>query len=170
MYKRQVTLHVRDIPYTEYAANVSRKKPLYTSYWSGSATLFDAIHRIYHSKSQYNYSKIESAPGLDAKLDAMIAEVDLDRRKAITADVLRTLHASADRLIPYFRNYLGISTEKVQGFVPPRFGTVEMRGIWLSALTGDDHPRLHPAARCHAGVGADGGVAGDLRHRQRAAG
>ena len=36
-----VTLRVRDVPYTEYAANVSRKMPLYTSYWSGSATLFE---------------------------------------------------------------------------------------------------------------------------------
>ncbi|MBW6398212.1 ABC transporter substrate-binding protein [Roseomonas sp. HJA6] len=128
-----VTLRVRDIPYTEYAANVARKMPLYTSYWSGSATLFDALHRIYHSKSLYNYASIESVPGLDAKLDAMIAEVDLNRRKAITADVLRMISAGADRLIPYFRNYLGISTDKVQGFLPPRFGTIEMRGIWLSA-------------------------------------
>ncbi|PZW37692.1 peptide/nickel transport system substrate-binding protein [Humitalea rosea] len=128
-----VTLRVRDIPYTEYAANVSRKKPLYTSYWSGSATLFDAVHRIYHSQSLYNYSKIESSPGLDAKLDAMIAEVDLEKRKAVTKEVMRALNSSADRLIPYFRNYLGMSTDKVQGFVPPRFGTVEMRGIWLSA-------------------------------------
>jgi len=128
-----VTLRVRDIPYTEYAANVARKMPLYTSYWSGSATLFDALHRIYHSKSLYNYAGIESVPGLDAKLDVMIAEVDLDRRKAVTADVLRMISAGADRMIPYFRNYLGISTDKVQGFAPPRFGTVEMRGIWLSA-------------------------------------
>jgi peptide/nickel transport system substrate-binding protein len=128
-----VTLRVRDIPYTEYAANVARKMPLYTSYFSGSATLYDAIYKIHHSKGIYNYSGVEVAPGLDAKLDAMIAEVDLGRRKAAAAEVATLLHDHNDRMVPYFRNYVGVTSNKVQGFVPPRYGTIETRGMWLSA-------------------------------------
>jgi peptide/nickel transport system substrate-binding protein len=128
-----VTLQVREIPYTEYVANVARKKPLYLSNFGGSATLFDAIYKKYHSKGFYNYSKIEAGPGLDVKLDNMISEVDKEKRKIIAADVLTDIHKYSDRLIPYFKNYIGITSDKVQGFVPPKFGTIETRGVWLSA-------------------------------------
>jgi peptide/nickel transport system substrate-binding protein len=128
-----VTLRVRDIPYTESAANVTRKMPLYTSYFSGSATLYDALYKIHHSKGIYNYSGVEVAPGLDGKLDAMISEVDTMKRKAIAAEVATLLHEHNDRMVPYFRNYVGVTSDKVQGFVPPRYGTIETRSIWLSA-------------------------------------
>lgn len=128
-----VTVRVRDIPYTEYAANVARKMPMYSSYFSGSATLYDAIYKIHHSKGIYNYGNTEVAPGLDGKLDAMIAEVDTARRKEIAADVLRLLQRHSDRMVPYFRNYVGVTSDKVQGFQPPKYGTIETRGMWLSA-------------------------------------
>jgi peptide/nickel transport system substrate-binding protein len=128
-----VTLQVREIPYTEYVANVARKKPLYLSNFGGSATLFDAVYKKYHSKGFYNYSEIEASPGLDGKLDAMISEVDIEKRKKIAADALTDIHKYSDRLIPYFKNYIGITSDKVQGFVPPKFGTIETRGVWLSA-------------------------------------
>ena len=38
-----ITINVRDIPYTEYAANVARKKPMYNSFFAGSATLYDGV-------------------------------------------------------------------------------------------------------------------------------
>jgi peptide/nickel transport system substrate-binding protein len=128
-----VTLNVRDVPYTEYAANVARKKPMFTSNWGGSATLFDAIYKKYYSKGFYNYSNIECAPGLDAKLDDMIAEVDTAKRKVIAADVLSLVHEYSDRLVPYFKNYIGITNDKVNGFVPPKFGVIETRKMWLAA-------------------------------------
>ncbi len=128
-----VTLNVRDVPYTEYAANVARKKPLFTSNWGGSPTLFDAIYKKYYSKGFYNYSNIECAPGLDAKLDNMIAEVDTAKRKVIAADVLTLIHEYSDRLVPYFKNYIGITNDKVNGFVPPKFGVIETRKMWLAA-------------------------------------
>jgi len=128
-----IKLTVRDVPYTEYAANVARKLPLYTSNWGANPTLFAAVHKKYHSSGFYNYSGIECAPDLDAKLDAMIAEVDLEKRKAIVADVFKTVHEYSDRFVPYFKNYVGITSDKVNGFQPPPFGVVEMRGMWLSA-------------------------------------
>jgi peptide/nickel transport system substrate-binding protein len=127
-----VTLNVRDVPYTEYAANVARKKPMYTSNWGGSATLFDLVYKKYHSKGFYNYSNIECAPGLDAKLDDMIAEVDTEKRKAIAAEAVALIHENSDRLIPYFKNYVGVTSDKINGFVPPKFGVIETRRMWLS--------------------------------------
>ena len=53
--------------------------------------------------------------------------------KALAFEVERVLHDRGDRLVPYFRNYLAVASDKVQGFQPPKFGTVEMRGVWLTA-------------------------------------
>jgi peptide/nickel transport system substrate-binding protein len=128
-----VQLQVRDMPAAEYFASVPRKKPLYSSFFSAAATLYDGLYKMAHSKGVYNYSGIEAAPGVDATLERMIAEVDLAKRKALAATVLQALHDHGDRLVPYFRNYLGLTTNKVQGFQPPKFGIVETRGIWLSA-------------------------------------
>ena len=86
-----------------------------------------------YSKGFYNYSNIECAPGLDAKLDDMIAEVDTAKRKVIAADVLSLVHEYSDRLVPYFKNYIGITSDKVNGFVPPKFGVIETRKMWLAA-------------------------------------
>ena len=63
----------------------------------------------------------------------MIAEVDTTRRKAIAGEALTLIHTYSDRLIPYFKNYVGITSEKVNGFVPPKFGVIETRRMWLSA-------------------------------------
>ena len=70
---------------------------------------------------------------MDAKLDAMISEVDVAKRRAIAGDVLTIIHGHNDRMVPYFKNYLGVTTNKLQGFVPPKYGTIETRGLWLSA-------------------------------------
>jgi peptide/nickel transport system substrate-binding protein len=128
-----ITINVRDIPYTEYAANVARKKPMYNSFFAGSATLYDGVYRVYHSKGSYNYSGIETGAGTDAVLDSMLAEVDTAKRREIAFEAMRRIHDNSDRIIPYFRNYIGVTSDKVQGFTPPRFGTIETRTIWLSA-------------------------------------
>lgn len=128
-----VKINVRDIPYVEYAANVSRKKPLYNSYFSGSASLYDGIYRIYQSKQVYNYSGMENGPGTDAILDQMISEPNVQKRQALAFEAVRRIHSYGDRIIPYFRNYLAAHSDKVQGFVPPKYGTIETRSMWLSA-------------------------------------
>ncbi len=128
-----VTLRVKDLPYTEYLGSVTRKMPMYVSNFSGSATLYDSVYKMHHSKGIYNYSNVEVSPGLDAKLDAMISEVDDAKRKAIAGECLVLIQANNDRLVPYFRNYIGVTTNKLHNFVPPKYGIVETRGMWLSA-------------------------------------
>ena len=65
-------------------------------------------------------------------ISAAISEVDTEKRKKIAGDALTDIHKFSDRLIPYFKNYIGITSDKVQGFTPPKFGTVDIRGVWLS--------------------------------------
>ena len=129
-----VKINVKDLPYAEYLTSVTRKMPMYISNFSGSATLYDSVYKNYHSKGVYCYSGVEVVPGLDAKLDAMISEVDPAKRKALAGECVTAIHNNNDRLIPYFRNYVGVTSTKVQGFVTtPKYGIVETRGMWLSA-------------------------------------
>lgn len=131
--KLGVTINVRDIPYTEYVANVARKKPLYIANWSGSPTLYESLYLVFYSKARLNYSATETSPGLDALLEDIIAEVDINRRKRLVAQALTKIHDTSDRVIPYFMNYLGATSEKVQGFVPPQYDMIDVRPIWLRA-------------------------------------
>lgn len=128
-----VKITIRDVPYTEYVANVSRKKPFYTSQWIASATLYDSLYLKYHSTASYNYSKLEQAPGLDALLEQMISEVDMEKRKAIVATAVARIQQSSERIIPYFLNYIGASTNKLQGFKPPSYGPFDVADLWLDA-------------------------------------
>ena len=77
----------------------------------------------------------KSSPGKAAwKLPPLdVPEVDTAKRKVIAADVLSLVHEYSDRLVPYFKNYIGITNDKVNGFVPPKFGVIETRKMWLNA-------------------------------------
>lgn len=128
-----VTINLRDIPFTEYAANVSRKKPLYTVQWAAYPTLYETIYLMYRSGAPRNYGGVENGPGLDALLDAMIAELDDNKRKVIAAQAMEKIHANGERVIPYFNKYFAATAERVQGFVPPQIDVIEMRSMWLSS-------------------------------------
>lgn len=128
-----VTINIKDVPYTEYAANVSRKMPLYTSQWTANATLYEMLYMKYHSSGIYNYSKTEQAPGLDKILDDMNAELDFDKRKELSRQALVAINVSSERIIPYFQNYIAATSNKVHGFVAPRFNTIELHKVWLAA-------------------------------------
>jgi peptide/nickel transport system substrate-binding protein len=127
-----VVLHVRDIPYTEYVSNVMRKRPLYTSSFGAAPTLFQMVYRYQYTTSPYNYGR-EGSPERDALLDQMIAEPDFARRKALVGEIIRQVQETGERIVPYFMPYLAAASNKVNGFVPPRYAVIDVRGIWLSA-------------------------------------
>lgn len=104
---------------------------MYTSQWSANATLYEMLYMKYHSTASYNYSKVEQAPGLDALLETMLGEADFNKRKAIVAEINAKIRESSERIIPYFLNYVGATSERVEGFVPPKFNSFETRHIWL---------------------------------------
>lgn len=128
-----ITLTVRDTPYTDYVARVARKQSLYTSYQGALPTLYQSLHRTYHSAGAANYGKREQFPGCDALLDEVIAEVDAGKRQVLASQLLEKLSLYSERLIPYFQNYMAATSLRVQGFVPPTYMIIDFRDIWLSA-------------------------------------
>src|SRR5690606_13089815 len=97
-----IKIEIRDVPFTEYSANVARKQSMYTTQWTGYYTDYERLYKSFHSKGGSNYSAVETAPGLDALLEDIIAEVDDAKRKALMAKALPLIHDYSDRIIPYF--------------------------------------------------------------------
>ncbi len=55
------------------------------------------------------------------------------KRKQIVAQILGKVHDDSDRVVPYFLNYIGATSDKVEGFVPPLYDMIDVRPIWLRA-------------------------------------
>lgn len=126
-----VKINIRDIPFTQYAADVARKEPIYTSQWSGYYSDFERLYKPYHSNGGSNYSGMETVPGLDALLEDIIAEVDDAKRKEYMANALEKIHIGSDRVIPYFQNLFGATSTRVGGYSPPLQGLSDLRHIWV---------------------------------------
>ncbi|WP_267214025.1 ABC transporter substrate-binding protein [Chelatococcus asaccharovorans] len=127
-----VNVTIRDVPYTEYVSNVSRKKPFYTTQWSAYPTFYERLYLMYRSGANWKYGVVEDAPGLDAILDKMISELDEAKRKELIQEALVKIHKSGERIIPYMMNYVGAASAKVQAYTPPNYDVIDFREVWLS--------------------------------------
>ncbi len=128
-----IRIDIRDVPFTEYSANVARKQPLYTTQWTGYHTDYERLYRSFHSKGGSNYSGIETVPGLDPLIEDLIAEVDDAKRKELMAKILPMIHSGSDRIIPYFQNFFGATVDRLKGYTPPQSDLIDVREIWFEA-------------------------------------
>ena len=128
-----IKIDIRDVPFTEYSANVARKQSMYTTQWTGYYTDYERLYKSFHSKGGSNYSAVETAPGLDALLEDIIAEVDDAKRKELMAKALPLIHSSSDRIIPYFQNFFGATVNKLKGYTPPQSDLIDVRELWFEA-------------------------------------
>lgn len=128
-----VTINVNDIPYTEYAANVTRKKPLYTTgTFPASTNLFTNLYMLYHSKGAINYSSQESGPGVDALIEEILATPEQDKRLPMVHEAVEKISIYSEKIIPYFMNTSVVMSEKVQGFAFPRYDLIDLGRVWMA--------------------------------------
>jgi len=127
-----VNVTITDVPYAEYAANVARKKPFYTTQWSAYPTIYERLYNMYRSGANFKYGAVEDAEGLDALLDQIISELDDDKRKELIKEALIKIHKHGERIIPYFTMYVGAASERVQAYTPPTYDIIDFREVWLS--------------------------------------
>lgn len=127
-----VNVNIIEVTYAEYASNVSRKKPFYTTVWSAYPTLYERLYLMYHSNANFKYGKVEDAEGLDALLDNIISELDEAKRKELVKEALVKIHRQGERIIPYFTMYVGAASGRVQAYTPPTYDIIDFREVWLS--------------------------------------
>jgi len=127
-----VNLTIRDVPFTEYVANVSRKKPIYTVQWSAYPTLYESLYLMYRSGANWKYGVAEDAPGLDTLLDNIISELDMAKRNTMIREALTKIHQQGERIIPYMQKYVGANSMRVQNMVPPNYDVIDLRSVWLT--------------------------------------
>jgi peptide/nickel transport system substrate-binding protein len=128
-----IIVEVKDVPQAVYAADVSRKKPLYTVNRFGRATLYEQVYLWFHGKAGFNYSQVSLSEKMDTLLDQMAAETDTAKRKEIVSQVIDEMQVSGHHVIPYFLNYNSALSDKVQGYWPSPNLWVDVRETWIKS-------------------------------------
>ena len=86
----------------------------------------------YHSASPTNYNQI-SDPDLDAMMDAARSETDVEKRKALYADIQLKLDELVPNLFYYVYNVWLIWDPKAQGITPlPNSSAPYLRRVWFA--------------------------------------
>jgi peptide/nickel transport system substrate-binding protein len=111
--KAGLTLNVVREPSDGYWQNVARKKPWYTSYWSGRATE-DAMFTVaYSGASPLNDTRWNN-PDFDKILVAARVEADEAKRRQMFYDLQTLTSDDGGALVPIFANSVYAMTAKVQ--------------------------------------------------------
>jgi peptide/nickel transport system substrate-binding protein len=111
--KAGLTLNVVREPSDGYWQNVARKKPWYTSYWSGRATE-DAMFTVaYSGASPLNDTRWNN-PDFDKILVAARVEADDAKRRQMFYDLQTLTSDDGGALVPIFANSVYAMTAKVQ--------------------------------------------------------
>jgi peptide/nickel transport system substrate-binding protein len=111
--KAGLTLNVIREPSDGYWQNVARKKPWYTSYWSGRATE-DAMFTVaYSGASPLNDTRWNN-PDFDKLLVAARVEADEAKRRQMFYDLQTLTSDDGGALVPIFANSVYAMTAKVQ--------------------------------------------------------
>lgn len=131
--KINVLINVNDVPYTEYAANVVRKKPIYTTgTFTVNPNLFESFYKSFHSKGTTNYSAVEFSPGSDATIEEILATPEgPDRIKLIHA-LAPKIALHSERTTPYYMNTAVVLSDKVHDFIFPRNDLTDLARVWVS--------------------------------------
>ncbi|MBT9386573.1 ABC transporter substrate-binding protein [Pseudooceanicola sp. CBS1P-1] len=128
-----IGININDVPYTEYAANVTRQRPLYTTgTFATASNLFTNLFLLYHSKGAVNYSQTESGPGVDALIEEILATTDQERKIEMVNEVVSKIVLYSEKIIPYFMNTSVVMNGRVQGYTFPRFDLIDMGRVWVS--------------------------------------
>lgn len=128
-----VNVNVSDVPYTEYAANVVRKKPLYTTgTWTVNQNLFESLYKSFHSKGTTNYSATEISPGADAAIEEILATPAGPKRLELIHGLAHKIAIYSERTIPYYMNTSVVLSERVRDFPFPRYDLIDLAGIWVA--------------------------------------
>lgn len=126
-----IKVEIKDVPQAVYAADVNKKKPLYTVNKTGKATLYEMIYPYFHSKGGQNYALTQLSPKLDAVIEDLIAETDVPKRKALVAQAIDLIREVGHEVIPYFTGLTAAQTSKVKGFVPSPHRRADVRDAWI---------------------------------------
>jgi peptide/nickel transport system substrate-binding protein len=111
--KAGITLNVIREPGDGYWQNVARKKPWYTSYWSGRATEDTMFTVAYSGASPLNDTHWKNAD-FDKLLVAARVEADDAKRRAMYFELQQLTSDEGGALVPVFANSVYAMSNKVQ--------------------------------------------------------
>ena len=134
--KAGIQLEVKREPNDGYWSEVWNKQPFSASYWGGRPTQDQMYSTAYYSKADWNDTRF-----FNEKFDQMLfqarAELDVDKRKKLYADMGQIVRDEGGVITPMFNDFIDATGPQVGGWQPD--GNQEMMGgyalskCWLTA-------------------------------------
>jgi peptide/nickel transport system substrate-binding protein len=134
--KAGITIEVKREQGDGYWSEVWNKQPFSASYWGGRPTQDQMYSTAYYSKADWNDTRF-----FNEKFDKMLfqarAELDIDKRKKLYADMGTIVKDEGGVIVPMFNDFIDATGPTVAGWVPD--GNQEMMGgyalskCWLTA-------------------------------------
>ncbi|MCB1444714.1 MAG: twin-arginine translocation signal domain-containing protein [Rhizobiaceae bacterium] len=134
--KAGITIEIKREPGDGYWSEVWNKQPFSASYWGGRPTQDQMYSTAYYSKADWNDTRF-----FNEKFDQMLfqarAELDVDKRKKLYADMGQIVRDEGGVITPMFNDFIDATGPQVGGWQPD--GNQEMMGgyalskCWLTA-------------------------------------
>lgn len=118
-----LNVSLRREPTDSYWTAVAGKRALFATNFFSRPTYNLLLSLTWKTGSQWNYSHYAN-PSLDKLIDATRATLDLDKRKAMYAEIQSIIHNSGAIAMPIFMSYIDGASAKVQGLVPNPTGNL----------------------------------------------
>lgn len=134
--KAGITLEIKREPGDGYWSEVWNKQPFSASYWGGRPTQDQMYSTAYYSKADWNDTRFFNEK-FDKMLFAARAELDVDKRKQLYADMGTIVNGEGGVIAPMFNDFIDATGPKVGGWMAD--GNQEMMGgyalskCWLTA-------------------------------------
>ncbi|MDB5524115.1 MAG: peptide transporter substrate-binding protein [Rhizobium sp.] len=131
-----ITVEVKREPGDGYWSEVWNKQPFSASYWGGRPTQDQMYSTAYYSKADWNDTRFFNEK-FDKMLFAARAELDVDKRKQLYADMGAIVNHEGGVIAPMFNDFIDATGPNVGGWFAD--GNQEMMGgyalskCWLTA-------------------------------------
>jgi len=130
-----LNIQLRREPTDSYWTAVAGKRAIFATNFFARPTYNLLLSLTWKTGSQWNYSHF-SNPSLDKLIDATRSTLDVEKRKAMYAEIQSTIHNSGAIAMPCFLSYVDGVSASVNGLVPNPTGNLGgfrfSDEIWIS--------------------------------------
>jgi peptide/nickel transport system substrate-binding protein len=126
-----IEIEINAVPASTYFNTDWLEMPLTLTNWGGRATPSQFLSTAYTTGAVWNASHW-SNPEFDELVAQFDAELDVDARMALAAEIAAIMSEEVPAIIPFFINNVSFVRSNVQGYLPDRIGFRDLRFTWLS--------------------------------------
>lgn len=124
-----ITLSIEQVPVSTFYAEKFMQAPFFTSWWPAYSEPDGILSLSYVTEGVYNLSGW-STPQVDEFIAAGREEGDVEKRKAVYAEIQAIISAEGGVIIPYFAPYLQAIRSNLRGHIPG--SRIVYQNLWFA--------------------------------------